>query len=59
MTINCPYCSAPIDIGDKEIGQRVHHARCNNWVLIGRNVDGMRYGVKVQAPVSYPREKKT
>ena len=58
MTITCPHCSGELDIGDKLIGERVHHARCNNWILIGRRADGTPYGVKVQPPPNLPRGKR-
>lgn len=56
MQITCPHCHAPLDIGDAQIGQRVHHARCDNWLLVGRNANGDRYGVKVQPPPKVTRK---
>ena len=54
MLIMCPHCQGELDIADKQIGQRVHHARCNYWILVGRRVDGTRYGIKVQPPSTTP-----
>jgi hypothetical protein len=31
MIITCLYCRVALDIGGKQIGGRVHHARCNHW----------------------------
>ena len=58
MLIICPYCYAEFDIADKQIGERVHHARCNKWILIGRHADGGLYGVKVQPPITIPERKR-
>jgi hypothetical protein len=58
MNIPCPYCHAALDIGDKQIGERVHHARCNNWIMVGQRADGTRYGVKVQPPIKMPDKKR-
>lgn len=57
MIIACPHCNGQLDIGDTQIGERVLHPRCNNWLLIGRRVDGMRYGVKIQPPPKLPFKK--
>jgi len=40
MIITCPHCHAALDIADKQIGERVHHARCNNWSMVGQHADG-------------------
>ncbi len=57
MMITCPHCNSELDIGDKQLGERAHHARCNNWLLVGRRADGTRYGVKVQPPPKLPFRK--
>lgn len=57
MIITCPHCNSQLDIGDMQIGERMLHPRCNNWLLIGRRVDGMRYGVKIQPPPKLPFKK--
>ena len=59
MIIPCPYCRAALDIADKQIGERVHHARCNNWSMVGQHADGTYYGVKVQPPIKMPDRKRT
>jgi predicted Zn finger-like uncharacterized protein len=58
MLITCPHCQAPLDIDDKQFGERVYHARCTNWVLVGRHTDGTHYGVKVQPPITIPARKR-
>lgn len=58
MIITCPHCRSDLDIADKQIGDRVHHARCNNWILVSRRDDGTRYGVKITPPVSYPKKRR-
>jgi len=58
MIIICPHCWGELDIADRQIGERVHHARCNSWVLVGQHADGTRYGVKVQPPITVPRRKR-
>jgi hypothetical protein len=58
MLITCPHCHGKLDIDGKQFGERVYHARCNNWSLIGRHADGMRYGVKVQPPNMIPERKR-
>jgi hypothetical protein len=52
LIIACPHCQGELDIADKQIGERVYHARCNYWVLVGQHADGTRYGVKVQPPIT-------
>ena len=59
LIIACPHCQAELDIGDKQIGERVHHARCNYWSLVGQHADGTRYGVKVQPPITIPERQRT
>ena len=58
MIIECPHCQAPIDIDEKQFGERVHHARCCCWILVGQRADGTRYGVKVQPPSTTPERKR-
>jgi predicted Zn finger-like uncharacterized protein len=57
MIITCPHCHGALDINDKQIGERVHHARCNGWSLVGQYADGTRYGVKVQPPRTTPERR--
>ena len=59
MIITCPHCHAALDIADKQIGERVHHARCNNWSMVGQHADGTLYGVKVQPPITMPARQRT
>jgi predicted Zn finger-like uncharacterized protein len=59
VIITCPHCQAELDVADQQIGERVHHARCTNWILVGRRADGTRYGVKVQPPTKIPERKPT
>ena len=54
MIITCPHCHGELDIADKQFGERVHHARCNCWSLLGQHADGTPYGVKVQPPRTTP-----
>jgi predicted Zn finger-like uncharacterized protein len=58
MLISCPHCQAEFDINDKQFGERVYHARCNYWSLVGRRADGTRYGVKVQPPRTTPERQR-
>jgi predicted Zn finger-like uncharacterized protein len=58
MIITCPHCRAALDIGEKQIGERVYHARCNNWSMVGQRADGTRYGVRVQPPIKLPDRKR-
>lgn len=58
MTIICPHCHGELEIADKQVGERVHHARCNNWVLIGRHRDGGCYGAKTQPPIIIPERRR-
>jgi hypothetical protein len=58
MIILCPHCQGALDIADKQIGERVQHARCTYWVLVGRHADGTRYGVKVQPPITISERKR-
>ena len=55
MTIRCPHCARELDIGDKDVGTRLYHPTCGGWLLVGRRADGVRYGVKIEAPATYPR----
>ena len=57
MIITCPHCHGELDITDKLIGERVHHARCGYWILVGQRTDGTRYGVKVQPPRMTPERR--
>jgi predicted Zn finger-like uncharacterized protein len=57
MIITCPHCQGALDIADQQIGERVHHARCHNWILVGRRADGTHYGVKVQPPINIPERR--
>ena len=59
LIIVCPHCHAALDIADKQIGERVHHARCNNWSMVGQHADGTLYGVKVQPPITMPARQRT
>jgi hypothetical protein len=59
MIIPCPHCQGALDIGDMQIGERIHHARCNNWILVGQRADGTRYGVKIQPPITIPNRQRT
>ena len=58
MIITCPHCQGELDIADMQIGERVHHARCTYWILVGRRADGTRYGVKVQPPRTTPERQR-
>jgi predicted Zn finger-like uncharacterized protein len=58
MIITCPHCQGELDIADKQMGERVHHARCNHWSLVGQRADGTHYGVKVQPPTRIPERKR-
>jgi predicted Zn finger-like uncharacterized protein len=58
MIITCPYCQGELAVDSQQIGERVHHARCDNWVLVGQRADGTRYGVKVQPPITIPERRR-
>ena len=58
MIITCPHCHGELEIADKQIGERIYHARCNNWVLVGRHGDGGHYGVKTQPPITIPERRR-
>lgn len=56
MTITCPHCASSLPITGRQVGDKVHHARCGNWVLLAMRTDGTKYGVKCQAPPKLPRK---
>ena len=58
MIITCPHCQGALDIADKQIGERQICTRCNNWILVGRRADGLRYGIKVQPPTVIPERRR-
>jgi hypothetical protein len=58
VIIFCPHCQVELDIQHKRIDERVHHARCDLWLLGGGRADGTRYGVKVKPPRSIPERRR-
>ncbi len=59
MTIRCPHCGLEIAALDKDVGARLYHPACDGWMLIARREDGTKYAVKIEAPTSWPKEKRT
>lgn len=58
MTIRCPHCGHELAAQDKDVGTRLYHPSCGGWLLIARRVDGTKYAIPTEAPVSWPKEKR-
>lgn len=58
MIIRCPHCNHEIDIADKDVGTKLYHRACDGWLIVGRQPDGSKYGVKSEPPVSWPKERR-
>lgn len=56
MTITCPHCAGALLITGRQVGDKVYHARCGNWVMLCRWATGGWYGVKVQPPPKVYRQ---
>lgn len=57
MILNCPTCAQSHDISSRIAGGRLW-CRCDTWLMLAFHRNGQAYFVIVQAPVSYPRERK-
>lgn len=56
--LKCPNCGYDHDISSRISGDRILCVFCDKWLMLAFHGDGTAYFVIVQAPVSYPREKK-
>lgn len=57
-TLPCPRCAHAHDISARIVGDRLWCAFCTTWLMLAVRRSGRAYFVVVQAPVSYPREKR-
>jgi hypothetical protein len=58
MLVNCPRCNHSHEIGGRVAGDRLWCPGCASWLMLGFHRNGQAYFAIVQAPVSYPREKR-
>jgi len=58
ITLKCPYCEYDHDISNLVAGNRIYCVFCTAWLMLAFSRNGSAYFVKVQPPVSYPREKR-
>lgn len=57
LTLPCPACAKQNDISRRTLYDRVW-CDCGQWFMISQHRNGTWYAVKVQPPVSYPRERR-
>jgi hypothetical protein len=58
MKLNCPRCAYQHDISGRTAGDRLWCAFCDRWLMLAFHRGGSAYFVIVQAPATYPRERR-